>query len=263
MLRWRTKCYYPVIFRLKYDEAVDRNSIDAGLASAATAVADRTRARMLCALMDGRAYTATEMSVVGGVSASTASAHLRVLVEKGMINCAVQGRHRYFRIASHEVADTLESIMGLAAKQPGLQSRVPTKLRFARTCYDHMAGVVAVALHDRLVALRWLTDDSSSVSDMGRAELSRIGIHLVRSTSRRRLAFGCLDWSERRPHSGGLLGAAILATFETRRWVIRQPDSRELVLTVKGSKALNDHFGLIQFQGRMVSGTGSFSLLVR
>jgi len=243
---------------LKYDEAVDRNSIDAGLALAAGAVADRTRARMLCALMDGRAYTATELSLVGDVSASTASAHLRVLVEQRMIQCVPQGRHRYFRIASPDVAGTLESIMGLAAKLSGLQSKTPANLRFARTCYDHMAGVVAVALHDRLVALRWLTDDSSLVSDIGRAELSRIGIHLVRSTSRRRLAFGCLDWSERRPHSGGLLGAAILTTFETKRWVIRQPDSRELMLTIKGSKALNDHFGLSQFQERMEPGISRF-----
>ncbi|HVH87157.1 MAG TPA: winged helix-turn-helix domain-containing protein, partial [Terriglobales bacterium] len=226
-----------------------------------SAVADRTRARMLCALMDGRAYTATEMSLVGGVSASTASAHLRVLVEQGMIECVPQGRHRYFRIASPEVAETLESIMGLAAKQPSVQRRTPAKLRFARTCYDHMAGVVAVALHDRLIALGWLNDDSSSVSDIGRAELNRIGIHFGPPTSRRRFAFGCLDWSERRAHSGGQLGAAILATFETKRWVIRRFDSRELVLTAKGSKALNDHFGLNRFQGRMEEELSSFSLL--
>lgn len=241
-----------------YDVAVDLTSIDGGMALAASAVADRTRARMLCALMDGRAYTATEMSLAGGVSASTASEHLRILVEQGMIACALQGRHRYFRIASPEVANILESIMGLAAKQPELPRKAPTKLRFARTCYDHMAGVVAVALHDRLVALRWLAHDNSSLTDIGREQLSRIGIQVVPSTSRRRLAFGCLDWSERRAHSGGQLGAAILATFETKRWVIRQPDSRELVLTAKGRKALNDHFGLNQFLGRTESGIGAF-----
>lgn len=205
---------------------------------------------MLCALMDGRAYTATEMSVVGGVSASTASAHLRVLVERGMVECALQGRHRYYRIASPEVADVLESIMGLAARRPELSSKTPANLRFARTCYDHMAGVVAVALHDRLVALRWLTQEGSSVTQFGREQLSRIGVQLP-LRSRRRLAFGCLDWSERRAHAGGQLGAAILATFETKRWVIRQLDSRELRLTAGGSKALNDHFGLTQFPGWM------------
>lgn len=247
------------MFHLEYDVAVDRDAIDAGLAAAATAAADSTRARMLCALMDGRAYTATEMSLVGGVSASTASAHLRLLVEQGMIKCAAQGRHRYFHIASPEVAGTLESIMGLAAKQPALQSKTPAKLRFARTCYDHMAGALAVTLHDRLVALRWLTEDSSSLTDVGRTELSRIGISPAPSTSRRRFVFGCLDWSERRPHSGGLLGAAILATFETKHWVTRQPGSRQLVLTAKGCKALGDHFGLNQFHGAMESGTGNLS----
>ena len=240
---------------------MEPNSLDAGLALAASALADRTRARMLCALMDGRAYTATEMSVMGGVSASTASAHLRLLMEQGLIACVPQGRHRYFRIASRDVAQALESIMGLAGKQPGVQSRTPAKLRLARTCYDHMAGVVAVALHDRLLSLGWLNNDSSSISDIGRAQLNRIGIHFGSSTSRRRFAFACLDWSERRPHTGGLLGAAILATFESRRWVVRQLDSRELVLTRTGSKALNDHFGLNQFQRQMEpGGRGHISL---
>jgi DNA-binding transcriptional ArsR family regulator len=240
---------------------VEPNSLDAGLALAASAVADGTRARMLCALMDGRAYTATEMSVLGGVSASTASAHLRVLVEQGLIECVPQGRHRYFRIASREVARALESMMGLAGKQPGVQSRVPAKLRFARTCYDHMAGAVAVALHDRLLSLGWLNNDSSSISDIGRAELSRIGIRFGPSVSRRRLAFDCLDWSERRPHTGGQLGAAILAEFESRRWVVRQLDSRELALTVAGSKALNDHFGLSRLRDGWSHGAEAFHRL--
>jgi DNA-binding transcriptional ArsR family regulator len=231
-----------------YDEAVKQNFLDDGLALVASAVADRTRARMLGALMDGRAYTATEMSLVGGISASTASAHLRVLVEKRMIECVPQGRHRYFRIASPEVAATLESIMGLAAHQPGVECNTPAKLRFARTCYDHLAGVMAVALHDRLVALGWLKQDSSSLSELGQSELNRIGIQVGPSRTRRRFAFGCLDWSERTPHVGGQLGAAMLATFEKKRWVVRQADSRELILTASGSRALKDYFGLNEFE---------------
>ena len=227
---------------------MNESFLDGGLAQAASAIADRTRALMLCTLMDGRAYTATEMSLVGGVSASTASAHLRVLVEKGTIECVPQGRHRYFRIASREVAEMLESIMGLAAQQAGVQSKTPVRLRFARTCYDHMAGVVAVALHDRLLALGWLSQDCSGVTEIGRAGLTRIGIPFSPLTARRRFAFGCLDWSERRAHVRGQLGAAILATFEKKRWVMRQPDSRELVLTAKGSSALKDHFGLNRLQ---------------
>jgi DNA-binding transcriptional ArsR family regulator len=239
---------------MTYDEAVEQNSLDAGLALAASAVADRTRARMLCALMDGRAYTATEMSVAGGIAASTASAHLRVLTDRGLIECARRGRHRYFRIASIEVARTLESIMGLAAREPSLQTKTPARLRFARTCYDHMAGAVAVALNDRLLSLGWLKLDSSSLTDLGRAELNRIGIHFSTTISRRRFAFPCLDWSERRAHIGGQLGAAILATFESKRWVVRQLNSRELALTACGARALNDHFGLSQFQESMGAG---------
>jgi len=165
-----------------------------------------------------------------------------------MVECVPQGRHRYFRIAGHKVAATLESIMGLAAHQPGVESKTPIKLRFARTCYDHLAGVMAVALHDRLLALGWLKGDSSGLSDVGQSELNRIGIQVGPSRTRRRFAFDCLDWSERTPHVGGQLGAAMLATFETKRWVVRQPDSRELVLTASGSRALSDYFGLNQFQ---------------
>ncbi|KAA6458007.1 helix-turn-helix transcriptional regulator [Acidobacteria bacterium AB60] len=227
------------------------DSLDARLASVAGAVADRTRARMLCALMDGRAYTATEMSAVGDVSASTASAHLRVLVDQGLIECVPSGRHRYFRIASPEIARTLESLMGLAARNPGVPSRTPANLRFARTCYDHMAGALAVALHNRLTSLGWLDDAGSSLTEMGRTELTRIGVNCHPSSSRRRFAFPCLDWSERRVHTGGQLGAAILAAFEARRWVMRRVDSRELVLTVRGGQALNQHFGLSQFPQRL------------
>jgi DNA-binding transcriptional ArsR family regulator len=200
---------------------VDPNSLDARLALAAGAVADRTRARMLSALMGGRAYTATELSLSGGVSASTASAHLRTLVEQGLIECVPQGRHRYFRIASHEVGQAMEAMMAIAAKQPGVRSSTPAEMRFARTCYDHMAGVVAVALHDRLIALGWLNNDSSSVSEIGRAELTGIGIRCDPSKSRRRFALACLDWSERSPHVGGLLGASILAAFQSSHWVRR------------------------------------------
>jgi DNA-binding transcriptional ArsR family regulator len=240
MLRWATK--HPSLAGLSW--AVDQNSLEGGLALAAGALADRTRARMLCALMDGRAYTATEMSVAGGVSASTASAHLRVLVEAGMLACVPQGRNRYYRIASHKVAEMLEGIMGLAADLPRIPSKTPPNLRFARTCYAHMAGALAVALHDRLVALAWLNHDSAGLSELGRAELNRIGIPVEPATAHRRFVFGCLDWSERRVHVGGQLGAAMLAAFERQRWVVRQPDSRELALTPKGSRALNEHFGL-------------------
>lgn len=211
----------------------------------AAAVADKTRATMLCALMDGRAYTATELSVIADVAASTASSHLTRLLEQNLIDCVPQGRHRYFRIASRQVAEALETLMGLVSTNKAMiRSKTPQNLRFARTCYDHMAGELAVALHDRFIALGWLHSDSYSLSDDGKLQLSNFGVYSEPLASRRRFACACLDWSERQSHLGGQLGAALLQVFERQNWVIRQLNSRELLLTSVGRKALSSVYGL-------------------
>jgi DNA-binding transcriptional ArsR family regulator len=219
--------------------------IEHRLASLAAAIADKARARMLCALMDGRAYTATELSTVAEVAASTASSHLARLTEQQLIVCVQQGRHRYFRIASREVAAALEALMGLAgADKAAIRSHTPAHLRFARTCYDHMAGEMAVALHDRLVELGWLDGDSYALNADGKTGLSRFGVDCNPSASRRRFACACLDWSERRAHLGGQLGASLLQAFEQQGWVRWQLDGRELQLTLQGKRALAERFGL-------------------
>ncbi|MCP9758684.1 transcriptional regulator [Aquitalea sp. S1-19] len=219
--------------------------LESRLAAVAAAVADKTRATMLCALMDGRAYTATELSVVADVAASTASSHLARLLEQHLIDCVPQGRHRYFRIASRQVAEALEALMGLVGSDKAtIRSKTPDNLRFARTCYDHMAGEVAVALHDRFIGLGWLHSESYHLSDDGKLQLSSFGVNCEPSASRRRFACACLDWSERQSHLGGQLGAALLQAFERQRWVIRQLDSRELLLTANGRKALSNLYGL-------------------
>jgi DNA-binding transcriptional ArsR family regulator len=224
---------------------MDEISLGKRLAAVANAAADPARASMLCALMDGRAYTATELSVVANVAASTASSHLAQLVKQQMIACVPQGRYRYFRIASRQVADVLESMMGLAyTGKTTMPSKTPENLRFARTCYDHMAGRLAVTLHDRLIELGWLNEDSSMLSIEGKRQLNGLAIDYEPSLTRRCYARVCLDWSERKAHLGGQLGAALLTAFEKQKWVLRQPDSRELLLTSKGSKALSVCFGL-------------------
>ncbi|HEI8865739.1 helix-turn-helix transcriptional regulator [Serratia sp. AKBS12] len=217
------------------------------LAALSAAIADRTRARMLCLLMDGRAYTATELGVAAEVAASTASSHLARLQLQQLIVCVKQGRYRYFRLASSAVATTLESLMALAGvEQPRVKSSTPNSLQFARTCYDHMAGEVAVKLHNRLFELQWLHGDSDyQLSETGRMALSQLGVDCAPMPSRRRFACGCLDWSERREHLGGALGAALLSTFEQRGWLRKRLDSRELQLTAAGKKALMAHFGLV------------------
>jgi len=215
------------------------------MAAVAAAVGDKTRTRMLCALMDGRAYTATELSAVADVAASTASSHLARLQQQQLIDCVQQGRHRYFRIANPQVAEALEKLMGLAAAdQVTLRSKTPQHLRLARTCYDHMAGEVAVALHDQMLSLGWIDGENYTLCATGQQALQRLGLPIVLTSSRRRFACACLDWSERRPHLGGQLGAALLTVFERQQWAIRQLDSRALQLSAQGRKALQQHFGL-------------------
>lgn len=216
------------------------------LAALTAAIADRTRARMLCLLMDGRAYTATELSAAVDVAASTASSHIARLLEQNLVSCVKQGRNRFYRLAGKPVADLLETLMTLAGvERPRVKSSTPPSLRFARTCYDHMAGEVAVQLHNQLLKLAWLTGENDyQLSSPGLAALTQLGVDCTPAPSRRRFACDCLDWSERKAHLGGALGAAMLATFEKRGWVRRQLDSRELQLTASGKKALNAHFGL-------------------
>ncbi|MFC0229343.1 ArsR/SmtB family transcription factor [Serratia aquatilis] len=216
------------------------------LATLTAAIADRTRARMLCLLMDGRAYTATELSAAVDVAASTASSHLSRLQEQNLIACVKQGRYRFYRLAGKPVADALEMLMALAGEErPKVKSTTPDALRFARTCYDHIAGEIAVQLHHRLLELGWLEGENDyQLSNQGLAALTQLGIDCSAPPSRRRFACDCLDWSERKAHLGGALGAAMLTAFERRGWLWRQLDSRALQLTPAGVKALKLHFGL-------------------
>lgn len=221
-------------------------TLETKLAAIASAIADPTRARMLCALMDGRAYTATELSALTDVSASTASSHLARLQEQGLISCIQQSRYRYFRLSHPQVAEALENLMGLASSHtPTLRSSTPVTLRFARTCYDHLAGEIAVALHNQFMAQNWLEQDTYQLTETGQAALQQLGISLeAPPRSRRRFACSCLDWSERQFHLGGHLGTVLLRHFEQKGWVSRYLDSREVKLTPTGRKAMQTHFNL-------------------
>jgi DNA-binding transcriptional ArsR family regulator len=223
----------------------DQESLEQGLAQVAAAIADGSRARMLCALMDGRAWTATELSLVAEVSASTASSHLARLQQQGLTACVRQGKHRYYRIASHEVALVVEQLMGLVDMGTGvLRSKTPQRLRFARRCYDHLAGELGVRLHDSLMARGWLAAEGYGLTLQGEAQLERLGID-CKPSGRRPLACHCLDWSERRMHLGGQLGARLLDHMLDKGWLVREPDSRELTLTPKGQRLLQQQLGLM------------------
>ncbi|MES2316529.1 MAG: ArsR family transcriptional regulator, partial [Pseudomonadota bacterium] len=211
---------------------------DSRLAGVAGAIAEPARARMLCCLMDGHARTNTELSVVAEVSPSTASVHLAKLKEQHLVTVLAQGKHRYYSLAGAEVAAALEALMRVAGlpRAPFVPS-TPDRLRNARTCYDHMAGTVAVGMHDYMTRNDWLMSDDSGyqLSDEGSAAMARLGLDpdKVRK-SRRRFACACLDWSERRPHLGGALGAELMTTLIKQGWIERDLDSRALAVTRDG-----------------------------
>ncbi|ARP80026.1 transcriptional regulator [Bordetella genomosp. 8] len=215
---------------------------DVQLAAIAAAIGDPVRARMLCSLLDGHARTATELAAVAEIGASTASSHFTRLREQGLVEQATQGKHRYYRLASPEVAGALESLLVIAGvKATPYTPTTPPALREARTCYKHMAGTVAVRIHDAFLARGYLRNRSGQyvLTPAGSTYLEGIGmdIEAIRTT-RRSFAHPCLDWSARKPHIGGALGDALLAHFVARRWVEKQLDSRALRLTRSGERAL-------------------------
>ncbi len=218
------------------------------MAQVAALVGDPGRANMLAALLDGTARTAGELAGVAGIAPPTATGHLNQLVAGGLLTPAAQGRHRYFRLASAEVARMLEAIMVVAGcplrAEPCRPPRIAAGLREARTCYDHLAGRIAVALADHLVARGALVldDDAGALTGDGEALFARLGIVPSRSRTRP-LCRPCLDWSERRPHLAGSLGAALLARFEATHWIERRP-GRAVFVTPAGRAGLRDAFGL-------------------
>lgn len=230
------------------------------IARIAQLLGEPARAAMLLALMDGRALTANELARAGGVAPPTASRHLAQLVEAGLLTLARQGRHRYHRLASREVAQTLEGLMQLASRStPAPGPRLHTgprdaALRFARGCYDHFAGSLSVAITNRLLddGAIVFDDDAGQWTDRLPASLQGLGLSLdaapgfsgASPAARARPACRpCLDWSERRPHVAGRLGALLYTHFLERGWLRRREGSRVLELTPPGTLALREWLG--------------------
>lgn len=210
--------------------------------SIAAAIGEPARARMLYSLMDGRARTSTELAMVAQISPSTASVHLQRLKSERLLQVLVQGKHRYYRLEGPNVAGVLEGLSVLAGKK--FVPRTPTQLRAARTCYDHVAGTLGVALHDRFRHLHWLSD-TYEITRAGSKAFGSLGMDIAAIQAlRRRFAPACLDWSERRPHIGGALGAALLTLALERKWLAKELDSRALLVTTLGRRELQVHFGL-------------------
>ncbi len=224
---------------------------DTRLAGVAAAIAEPARVRMLCCLMDGHARTSTELAVVAEISPSTASVHLARLKEQQLVHVLAQGKHRYYTLGGLEVAAALEALMQVAGlSRSQFVPNTPERLRRARTCYDHLAGVVGVAIHDHMTQQGWLLpmgegDTGYQLSAGGVSALEQLGLEVepVRKL-RRRFACACLDWSERRPHLGGALGAELLALLIRKGWVERDLDSRALGITRDGQRKLKHVFFL-------------------
>lgn len=220
------------------------------VAAVAALLGDPARANMLTALMDGRALTVSELAACAGIALPTASGHLAKLDAAGLIAAERQGRHRYYRLTGHDVAEVLEGLMGLAQRTGAVRARTGPRdaaLREARVCYDHLAGARGVALMQGLVRRGWIDDPAApALTPEGRAGLAGIGLDVAAlERGRRPLCRTCLDWSERRAHLGGGLGAAILDHVLARRWA-RRGAGRAVAFSPAGAAAFAEICGVAE-----------------
>ncbi len=215
------------------------------IAQTAALIGDPARANMLVALMDGHALTATELAQEAGVTKQTASSHLARLTDGGLLKREVQGRHHYFRLNGADVGAALEALMGVSASRTGPRTRPGPRdpaLRYARVCYDHLAGEMGVQLYEHAQSSGWILGDEHGVelTDSGRAAFSEFDIDYNQlERARRPLCRACLDWSMRRHHLAGGLGKAILQAMYMRGWARRLPNSRVVHFTPQGEQAFH------------------------
>jgi len=217
----------------------------------ASLIGEKSRAIMLWNLLDGRAYTATELAISADVSFQSASNHLSHLLNAGLLRSEKQGRHKYYRFASDRVAQAIENIAGLMPSSSFTRSINHADLagiKYARTCYDHLAGKIGVQLTHSLLKNKWLIDFDNrfELSKTGHKQFESMGIDIIAAQKQnRKFAYPCLDWSERNHHLGGALGAALLQSMIQKDWVRKVNHSREIVITGKGKMEMRQRLKLI------------------
>ncbi len=222
-----------------------------GIAEIGALVGDETRSRTLVALMSGLALPAGDLARLSNVSPGTISSHLSKLVKGGLLKVEAQGKHRYYRLAGPKVA-TLVETFGTLVRLPEVLTpnpRAPGNTRYARTCYSHLAGHVAVELNQAAIERKyWVTSMSKNkqyeVTDEGEVWLQSIGIDANHRRSGRGFARACLDWSERRHHLAGELGSLLLSRFLELKWMARIEGTRAIRITQVGQEAFSERFGL-------------------
>jgi DNA-binding transcriptional ArsR family regulator len=225
-------------------------SVSTSMSKVAALVGDRARAEMLSVLLSGRALTAKELAYAARVTPQTTSEHLSKLVGAGLLTFTTQGRFRYFRVASAAVGQMLESIMTVAASSSKRVPAFPDRtLAAARICYDHLAGELGVAIADSLIRNGYLIlgPEGGELTETGEVFLAKLGVDVAASRRRRRMfCRPCMDWSERRFHIAGSIGAALAQLCFRMQWVKRIEDSRALLVTPAGENGLRASLGVSQ-----------------
>lgn len=224
------------------------------ISSTAALIGDPARANILTALISGCALTATELATEAGVTKQTTSSHLAKLVDGGFLSVEKQGRHKYYRLANHQIAELIESLANVAAQIAPKRVRTGPKepaLRKARRCYDHLAGDLAVKMFDGFIAQELIINDRNhnqgipTLTAKGIEYFTRFGIDINNlQTQKRPICRACLDWSVRRHHLAGGLGAALLNEFESRGWAKRSAKNRIISFSPQGEQALFAAFNL-------------------
>jgi len=222
--------------------------MESNIAHIASLIGEPVRAKILWSLMDGRAYTARELAIEVDTTPQNLSMHLSKLLRAGLLSVEVQGRHRYYSFSRAEVADVIEAMANLIpAGQVVKKDADIVPIKFCRTCYDHLAGKVGVLIMESLIRQKWIVyrDRELEVTQKGLQCFKERGIDCAEVGCRRRsFAKPCLDWSERRHHLAGALGAALLEKMLAEHWLRRTANSRAVVLTAKGQQALDLHFNI-------------------
>lgn len=218
------------------------------LSTIGSALAAPARSAFLNLLMDGSTRPASELAAFAGVSASTASQHLTVLLDAGLVSCVPRGRHRFYALAGAEVAAALEQLGQLCPPSPAVtetQRRAGRGLVHARLCYDHLAGQLGVAVADAMIANNWVDPALTTVTAAGLEHLAAGGLDVpALPKGRRPLLRPCPDWTERRPHVAGALGAAIATHFAQQGWIRRRPHGRGLVITDDGADSIRSRWNV-------------------